>query len=439
MRFLLISLLGFLTLSGVFNFDPGPAPGVKIKNALLYALIVGLVLRMTFQRYRFQLPVMLGLWCVLVGYSILTYVVIVFAIDYPRYDWLQSGFLLKNIMVDYMLLFLVFFYGLRSTEDAIVVLKVLLACWALSHIVAVADALGFVHIGDIEQRGDGRVQGTAGESNQYGALVALSLPAIAAAVFTTRGFWRMFWIGATVITALTLIMTVSRGAFVAVVFAAMLALYLFRRYVSATKLVTAAVASVVVAVLAVGGAFALGFGDLLYHRMLGSAVTSSDVSGLSSGRSDIWASVLTMMFQNPLTLLTGFGWNAYSAMPFRWATHNHYLWAWFNLGLIGLVCYVLLLVLPIRTALAAVRYADATARPHLMGFVVATTALAVAVFFVNLANPWQYVWAYVGIVMRIAVNAMEQQPALAPASAHQSAAPTNGSRDPHGWSAVTSR
>jgi len=109
MRFLLISLLGFLTLSGVFNFDPGPAPGVKIKNALLYALIVGLVLRMTFQRYRFQLPVMLGLWCVLVGYSILTYVVIVFAIDYPRYDWLQSGFLLKNIMVDYMLLFVVFF------------------------------------------------------------------------------------------------------------------------------------------------------------------------------------------------------------------------------------------------------------------------------------------------------------------------------------------
>jgi len=235
-----------------------------------------------------------------------------------------------------------------------------------------------------------------------------------------------------------LVVPAFRGV-VAVVFAAMLALYLFRRYVSATKLVTAAVASVVVAVLAVGGAFALGFGDLLYHRMLGSAVTSSDVSGLSSGRSDIWASVLTMMFQNPLTLLTGFGWNAYSAMPFRWATHNHYLWAWFNLGLIGLVCYVLLLVLPIRTALAAVRYADARARPHLMGFVVAATALAVAVFFVNLANPWQYFWAYVGIVMRIAVNAMEQQPALAPASAHQSAAPTNGSRDPHGWSAVTSR
>jgi hypothetical protein len=67
MRSLLIALLGFLTLSGVFDFDPGPMPGVKIKNALLYAIIVGLFLRMTFQRYRIQLPAMLTLRGVLVG------------------------------------------------------------------------------------------------------------------------------------------------------------------------------------------------------------------------------------------------------------------------------------------------------------------------------------------------------------------------------------
>ena len=38
MRFFLIALIGFLTLSAVFNFDPGPMPGIKIKNALLYAI-----------------------------------------------------------------------------------------------------------------------------------------------------------------------------------------------------------------------------------------------------------------------------------------------------------------------------------------------------------------------------------------------------------------
>lgn len=438
MRFLLIALLGFLTLSGAFDFDPGPMPGIKIKNALMYAIILGLFLRMTFQRYRIQLPGMLTLWGVMVGYSIVTYAVIVLAIDYPHYDWLQSGLQLKNQMVDYMLLFLVFFYGLRSTEDAIVVLKVLLICFALSHIVAVLDALGYVQIGDIELRRDGRVQGTVGESNQYGALVALSLPAIAAAIFTTRGVWRLFWMAAAAMTALTLVMTVSRGAFVATAFAALLALYLFRHYVRPTKLVMAVASSLAVAVLALAVAYSLGFGDLLDRRMLGSAVKSSDLSGLSSGRTDIWASVMEVMLENPLTLLTGFGWNAYAAMPFRWATHNHYLWAWFNLGVPGLVCSVLLLVVPIKVALSASRVANAAIRPHLMGFVVGITAVAVALFFVNLYSPWLYVWAYIGIVMRIAVNVTEQ-PVTAPARVSAAAAPAGQGRGAHGWSAITSR
>ena len=83
MRLLLIALLGFLTLSTVFNFDPGPMPGIKIKNALLYAMIIGLFLRTTLQRYRIQLPAMLTLWGVLVGYSMATYAAIVLVIDYP--------------------------------------------------------------------------------------------------------------------------------------------------------------------------------------------------------------------------------------------------------------------------------------------------------------------------------------------------------------------
>lgn len=438
MRFLLIALIGFLTLGAVFNFDPGPMPGVKIKNALLYAILLGLLLRMTFQRFRIQLPGMLTLWGVMVGYSILTYAAIVLVIDYPRYEWLQSGLILKNALVDHMLLFLVFFYGLRSTEDATIVLKVLLICWALSHIVAVLDALGYVQVGDIELRRDGRVQGTAGESNQYGALVALTLPAIAAAIFATRGLWRMFWMAAAAITAMTLIMTVSRGAFVGTAFAALCALYLFRRYVSLRKLTMVAAGSLAAVVLAVAGAISLGFGDLLYGRMLGSAVSSTDFSGVSSGRTDIWASYVAMMLESPLTLLTGFGWNAYAAMPFRWGTHNHYLWAWFNLGVIGLVCSVLLLVVPIKVALSASRVANVASRPHLVGFVVGMTALAVTVFFVNLSSPWLYIWVYIGIVMRIAVNAAEQ-PVTAPASVRAAAAPASQGRDAHGWSAITSR
>jgi hypothetical protein len=99
---------------------------------------------------------------------------------------------------------------------------------------------------------------------------------------------------------------------------------------------------------------------------------------------------------------------------------------------------VLLLVVPIKVALSASRVADAALRPHLIGFVIGTTALAVALFFVNLFSPWLFVWAYIGIVMRIAVNTTEQ-PVTAPANVHVAAAPASRGRDAHGWGAVTSR
>lgn len=435
MRLLLIALVLFLTASTVFGFDPGPLPGVKIKNALLYLIVLGLMLRLTMDRsYRIQLTGVPILFGILIGYALLTYLAIVLVIDYPRYDPLVAGFTLKNSLFDQMLFFLVFFYGLRSNEDALTVLKILLAAWAMSHIVAVLDATGMFHVGDIEQRSDGRVQGSVGESNQYGAFVALSLPAIVALITMTRGVWRLFWLGASVVTAATLVMTVSRGAFVATMLATLMGVWLFRRYMPARKLLLWAACGVVAAALAGVVVISLGFGDLIYARVVEQGATG-DLAATSSGRTEIWSTVLEVMFRTPLTLLTGFGWQAYGTFPFRWATHNHYLEQFFNLGLVGLICSALLFVVPVRTANAAATYASPEVRPALIGFGMATIAVATAVFFVNLYLPWLYYWAYAGIAMRLAANALEP-PAYAPAAA----APvrrTERARDAHGWTAAS--
>jgi O-antigen ligase len=433
MRLLLIALVVFLMLSTVFGFDPGPLPGVKIKNALLYAIVLGLVLRLTLDRhYRIQLPGVPVLFGTMIGYALLTYVAIVLVIDYAHYDALKTGFMLKNSLFDQMLFFLVFFYGLRSNEDALFVLKVLLSAWALSHIMAVLDATGFFHVGDIEQRSDGRVQGAIGESNQYGAFVAMSLPAIVALGMLTRGLWRMFWIAAAIVTAAALVMTVSRGAFVAFVFATACGLWMYRRYLHSRALLMWVAGGTFAVALVAAVVLSLGFGDLIYARVVEQGA-SYDLGQTSSGRTEIWAQALKVMFEKPITLLTGFGWEAYSAMPFRFATHNHYLALFFNLGVVGLVCSVLLFVVPIRTANAALAYAVPEVRPVLMSFAVGSVALATAVFFVNLYLPWLYYWAYTGIVMRLAANALEP---LAPASAPVAAAPARR-RDSHGWTAVS--
>ena len=74
MRLLLISLVLFLTASAVFGFDPGPLPGIKIKNALLYLIVLALMLRMTLDRsFRVQLPGVPILFGIMIGYALLTY------------------------------------------------------------------------------------------------------------------------------------------------------------------------------------------------------------------------------------------------------------------------------------------------------------------------------------------------------------------------------
>ena len=436
MRFLLIALVLFLTASAVFGFDPGPLPGIKIKNGLLYLIVLGLMLRVTLDRsYRAQLPGVPILFAIMIGYALFTLAAIVMVIHYPRYDPLFAIFQVKNQLIDHLLFFLVFFYGLRSNEDALSVLKVLLAAWAVSHIVAVLDATGVFHIGDIEQRSDGRVQGAVGESNMYGAFVAFTLPATIAMMTITRGMWRIFWVAASVITAAVLLMTVSRGAFVATAFATLYGVWLFRRYMNSRKLLQWAALGLAGAVLVGVVVLSLGFGDLLYSRLtLGEA---GDLTTQSSGRTAIWTSVLRVMFETPLTLLTGYGWEAYGTFPFRWVTHNHYLQQFFNLGLVGLIGSVLLLVVPIRTANAAANYARPDVRPMLIAFAIGTIALATAVFFVNLYTPWLYYWSYAGIVMRLAANALEPQ-AHAPAAVTARAQRRGErSRDPHGWTAAS--
>ncbi|WP_129644208.1 O-antigen ligase family protein [Peristeroidobacter agariperforans] len=429
MRYVLAALTLFLTLSSVFNWDPGPAPGVKIKNFLLYMLVMGLVFSYANgHKFKIQLPAMNVAFIALVGYSIFTYLAIVLFIDYPRYDMLTSAFDLKNRAVDYMLFFLVFFYGTRTEKDATFVLKCLLLSWVVSHFVAVLDAFGYVQIGDIERRGDGRVQGAVGESNQYGAFVALTLPAAVAMAVASKGWRRWFWMAAAALTAGTLLMTVSRGAFVATFVATMTGAYLFRRYLSLGKIFSwglMAGAAMLVILLIVS----LSFGDLLYERVV-SGFSTKDLGGTSSGRTEIWSTAIAMMFQHPQTLLTGFGWNAYWVMPFRYSPHNYYLAQWFNLGLPGLICSVLLLVIPVRTALRSFAVAPVRLRFPLAGFVVATVAYAAATFFVDLYTPWIYFWAYAGVSMRLAMIARET--ALEPVTVKQPAsAPQRG--DPYGW------
>src|SRR6202023_460286 len=89
------------------------------------------------------------------------------------------------------------------------------------------------------------------------------------------------------------------------------------------------------------------FGGILTDRIMElilSPVTSSDE------RLYIWRPILDKMLANPVTLITGFGWDSYDVMGFFFNVHNHYLALWFELGIIGLASYLLVIVHLLITA-----------------------------------------------------------------------------------------
>ena len=128
------------------------------------------------------------------------------------------------------------------------------------------------------------------------------------------------------------------------------------------------------------------------------------------------------MTDEPLTFLTGFGWNVYDTR-FVYATHNYYLDLLFNLGLIGLLAFVAILFQAVKTARAAVDLASEEMRPYMIALVFGIIGLGVNILFTNLSKAWPYIWIYMGMTLSAAAKIIadtalrrEAVPALTAAS-----------------------
>jgi O-antigen ligase len=421
MRWLLSATVLFLLATDVLHWDLTYSAGLSAENAVLYLITVFVLLRIVVSRGAAPGPrPMYVAFGVLMAYATLSWIISVVLVDLPGYDAIKSGIVLKNSLFDNFVFFLVFLLGLRTQRDALMVIKAILLGAIFANAMTIADFFGLIDLGYIEQA-DGRAQGALGEANQYAAFIILFLPPLLAMMVGSRGLQRLFWLGGVLVSVAALLLTASRGALVGVLVAAAAGAYLYRRFLSVGRLTAWLVGGIVaVTVLIVVSQT----NTLLAERVL-TQTGAIDLNDVSSGRSEIWSNAIAHMLHAPLTLVTGFGWNAYVAFPFRYAPHNHYLALWFNIGLVGLVGGAYVLFHAIGRARRASDIAQPPARGALIGFVLGTIALCVAIFFVDLYSPWRYFWAYAGVAMRLALSV--PLPAAAPAV---SVAHT---RDPHGW------
>ena len=430
MIFLLSAMIALLTAQRVFGLPLSMGPGLSAENALLYLIAGALAFRAALSRkFRFEMRALHVCFAILIVYSAVSILAAVLVFQYPGYQPLHVIIGFKARLVDQFVFFAVFFYGVQSRRSALFVVRILfLFLWA-ANLIALLDAGGVVAAPGLQERLDGRIGGIMGESNQSAAFLACILPGFAGLALMTHGLRRLLWLAGLVISAAAMIISVSRGAFVAVFVAAIWGMVVFRRYIPVRAAATAFAGGTLVLIVGIS-VFGPSYGELLMSRIVGDS-TNIDMVSNSSGRLEIWTGALARMLETPFTFVTGFGWDVYASMPFRLATHNHYLSLWFNVGLIGLICGVLLLILCIREAATAARVAT-DERPILIAFAVGAVALAVAVFFVDLYAPWLWFWAYAGLAMRIAVNVRRHKPGHV-VDVVSVSMPAQPPRDAFGW------
>jgi O-antigen ligase len=428
---LLIALIILSLGARTLGYDTNLFRGMTMENALVWLVFIVLVLEMTLGN-----PIRLEggrahvAFITWIGYAVISCVTVALFADYQGYGLVKSGMRIKNHLFDHYLLFLAFFFGARSTLAARRVLMALMLTVCAANLLSVLDAQHVIGLGITEIDG-GRVQGIMAEANQTGVLVATFLPACLAVAAGSRGAWRLAWSIGCVALIMAVLLGASRGGVVGIVAGAGLGAMLFKRYVPVGRTLGMAVVAMFVVVL-IGVSVSTEFRSLLVERFITQS-TASGTADLTSGRSMIWGEAIGRAMELPWTPVTGMGWDAYATMAFKRAPHNTYLGLWFDLGLVGVFCFLTLVSYAVRCTLQAARVAVED-RFLLFGCAAGIIGMAVAIFFVDIYLPWPYIWAFVALVTRLSLNlAAEGSQAVADVPAKARPAPPRGAR--FGWRA----
>lgn len=412
MRLLFVSLLLALSGSDIFQMGMSLGHGLSVKNALIYPIALGLIFRLALTgRFRVRLPIINMAFILWITYAILTWIACVTVIHYPGYRPVETGMELKSLLIDSALFFFIYFYGAEGDADFVLLNKTLAFCMSLASILTLADLAGIVHLGIMVGSSGveaGRVFGVFDNANDTGAIIVCTLPLIVVVANSSRGAARLFWYAGALASIAVLVLTVSRSAYVGLAVGYVAGVWLCRRYLPTSKVAAWTLIGITCSLIAGAVAAALmpGLTQLFTERLFNQSMSMS-MSVASSGRSTVWMQAIDTMMSQPITLLTGFGWDVYNTM-FVLVTHNYYLDMWFALGVIGLFSFLTIEYQIVATAMRAIAVGEGPQRSYMIAFVLGILGLAVCLFFGNLDRPWCYVWIYVGFTLRSAVDMMEK-------------------------------
>lgn len=405
-------LILFFVMLGAraLQLDLSLGPGLSVKNALLYLTAVLIAVESALAGNRkVELMTVIVPFAVLVLYAILTVVVIVLILDFRFYEPVPALIRLKTKLVDQLLMLLVFFYGVVNLKDAMWLLKGMIWAIIVSSVVTVVDTFDIPDLGIITTRDDGRVEGILASAQEFAALLAFFIPLIVAFWWTESGLKRFLALLGIGVSVIALLLAASRGAVVGLLIGSAFAAFYLRRRISPVVFVRAFLAGVIFSAITVSVLIFTDFGEVLQTRFT-HGMESGDIGTFSSGRTANWSGIVSEMFKQPLTFITGFGWESFfHSIGYHRATHSVYIDRLYNLGLIGLVLTITLFVNSMSVARRLLNGARAEVTPYLTALVFALASFMVAIAFSDIEAA-TYTWGCTGVLLRMAMASKELQP-----------------------------
>ncbi len=411
-RTILLALFALLFTADTLGISLMLVRGLSAKNIVLYLFLFVLVLEAILDTKPTKIDLLdlhlpFVAWIV---YALLTWVFFtranILELEYQtmglEFSAINSLMQIKSLLIDRYAFLLAFLYGVVTIDDSRWVMKRIIWLIIAGNVLTLIDAFNVPDLGIIHQRDDSRVSGPLGESNQYAAFALLFLPTMAILGIISRGAERVGYVIGVVVTFTVILLTTSRGAMVGLTLGLLAGLFFLRHHLG-TATMMKVIAGLTVAVGVAVAIASIGFSDLLLERFV-NKTTSSDLTTMTSGRSDNWSLLIEALLREPVTLVFGYGWGMATKLS-DVSAHNTYLEVFFDLGIIGVIIFSSLLWGVIRVTRRAIDRASGDSQAELGAFLVGFLSLCFAIFFVNLFNPWLYIWAFCGLMMRIAIEA----------------------------------
>lgn len=411
-RYLLLIVFTTMLAGRALGLDLSLAPGLSVKNALLYLSAVVIAIESGVARNRkIELLSVITPFALAFFFALFSWTVVLLLLEYSFYSPRATLIRMKGKVFDQLLMLLVFFYGVRNLKDALWMIRALVWIITVGNLITVIDTFNIPNLGIISARDtDGRVEGFTDSAQDYGALLAFSLPMTVAVWWTETGRLRaiaLFGIG---LSLMGLLLAASRGAIFGLLVGGMLAAFLLRHVLSTRLLIRVSILALALSMAVVTVLLVSDFGEILASRMT-KGVGSSDLRTLTSGRSENWSNILGQMMANPLTFVTGFGWEVfYEREGHRHGTHSVYIDQLYSLGFVGLLLYIAPFISSINLARRTVKEAAPEVVPYLIALVVSLPSLMIAMAFSNVYMAAVYAWAMTGTVLRLAVVGQEHSP-----------------------------